>query len=173
MGSFFSLYCVEITFMNQFSFENKYLKLKVKKSPILVRLPLFTITFLCFALPLSGLILNTIQGSDVKFGGFVLLGLFSLMGFYLLRLSLWNQFGQEIIQFDEHEIVYVADYRWFKDGRKELNIGLISYSIKSAGDENENKGTLVISNGESEIESVVVMPTQSLEKLIKALENGG
>jgi hypothetical protein len=159
--------------MNQFSFENKYLKIKVAKSPILVRLPLFTITFLCFALPSFGLILNIIEGEAIKFGGVLVFGLFSLMGFYLLRLSLWNQFGQEVIQFNEDEIVYIADYHWFKDGKKTINRGLTSYSINALGDENENKGTLVISNGESEIESVVKMPTESLEELIKILKNEG
>lgn len=159
--------------MNQFSFEDQHLKIKVAKSPILIRLPLFTITFLCFALPLFGLISNLIEGNEIKFGRILLLGLFSLMGLYLLRLSLWNQFGQEVIQFNKDEIVYIADYHWFKDGKKMLNRELATYAIKPIGDEDENKGTLVISNGESEIESVVTMPTQSLQELIKTLENKG
>jgi hypothetical protein len=157
--------------MNQFSFEKKQLKLKVAKSPILVRLILFIITFLCFALPLFGIVLNAIEGNGIKFGGILVFGAFSLIGFFMLRISLWNSFGEEIIQFNDDQIEYVADYRWFKDGRKTLDKNLIRFSIKPLGYEEDNKGILVISNGKSEIESVVKMQIKYLEELIELLQN--
>ncbi len=159
--------------MNQFSFENKHLKLKVAKSPIFVRIILFLITFLCFALPLFGIVLNVIEGNGLKFGGILALGVFSLIGFYMLRISLWNNFGEEIIHFNADQIEYVADYRWFKDGKKTLDKDSITYSIKSVGYEDDNNGILVISNGKSEIESVVKMQNEKLENLIKLLQNVG
>lgn len=158
--------------MNQFSFENKQLKLKVVKSPLLIRLILYIITFLCFVLPLFGIILNLAEGNGIKLGGILMLGIFSLIGFYLLRISLWNHYGEEIIQFDDKQITYIANYRWFKDGKRTLEKNEIIYAIKPIGYEDENKGILVISNGESEIESVVKIPNQNLEKLIAILQNG-
>jgi hypothetical protein len=159
--------------MNQFSFENKQLKLKVTKSPFFVRFILFIVTFLCFALPLFGIILNVIEGNGIKFGGILALGAFSLIGFFMLRISLWNNFGEEIINFNDNQIEYVADYRWFKDGKKTLDKNMITYSIKSVGYEDDDKGILVISNGKSEIESVVKMQNKNLEELIKLLQNDG
>lgn len=159
--------------MNQFSFEKKQLKLKVAKSPILVRLILFIITSLCFVLPLFGIVLNIIEGNGIKFGGILAFGVFSFIGFFMLRVSLWNSFGEEIIQFNDDQIEYVADYRWFKDGKRTLDKDLIMYSIKPIGYEDDNKGILVISNGNSKIESVVKMQNKNLEELIELLKNAG
>lgn len=106
--------------MNHYLFENNQLKLKVSETPFLVRLALFIITFLCFALPLFGIIFNAVEGNGIKFGGILALGIFCLIGFYLLRISLWNSHGEETIEFNDNEIIYVADYGWFKDGKKRL-----------------------------------------------------
>lgn len=158
--------------MNQYSFGNNQLKLKVSKAPFFVRLVLFLITFLCFALPLFGIIATIIEGDGIKFGGILAFGVFCLIGFYLLRISLWNNYGEEIIQFNATEIIYVADYCWFKDGKKTLGKNEVTYSIKTIGYEEDNNGVLVISNGKSKIESVVKIPKQNLEKLISMIENG-
>ena len=158
--------------MDQFSFENNQLKLKVSKTPVFVSLILIIITFLCFALPIFGIVFNAVEGNGIKIGGILVFGVFCLIGFYLLRISLWNSYGQEIIKFNENEIIYIADYRWFKDGEKTLEKNEITYSIKPVGYEEENNGILVISNGKSEIESVVKIPKENLEKLISRIENG-
>lgn len=158
--------------MNQYSFENNQLKLRVSKTPLLVRLVLFIITFLCFALPLFGIIFNVIEGNGIKFTGILVFGVFCLIGFYLLRISLWNSHGEEIIEFNENEIIYIADYLWFKDGKKTLEKNEVTYLIKPVGYEEDNNGILVISNGKSEIESVVKITKQNLEKLISRIQNG-
>ncbi|WP_443939252.1 hypothetical protein [Pedobacter sp. MW01-1-1] len=159
--------------MNQFSLENKLLTFKVAKSSIFVRIILFIVTFLCFALPLFGIVLNVVEGNGLNFISVLVLGVFSLIGFYMLRISLWNNFGEEIIHFNDNQIEYFADYRWFKDGIKTLDNDSITYSIKSVGYEEDNNGVLVISNGKSEIESVVEIQHEKLENLIKLLQNGG
>ena len=148
------------------------MKLKVSKTPVFVSLILIIITFLCFALPIFGIVFNAVEGNGIKIGGILVFGVFCLIGFYLLRISLWNSYGQEIIKFNENEIIYIADYRWFKDGEKTLEKNEITYSIKPVGYEEENNGILVISNGKSEIESVVKIPKENLEKLISRIENG-
>ncbi|WP_026703544.1 hypothetical protein [Flavobacterium soli] len=156
--------------MSQFSFENQQLKLQVVKSPLLIQGILFLFTFLCFALPLFGLIFNAIEGKGIKFGGILALGIFSLIGFYMLRVSLWNRYGKEIIDFNTHEITYFADYKWFIDGKKSIDKNAILYSIRPVGYEDENKGILIISNEKSAIESVIKIPIQEIEKIIQILE---
>lgn len=156
--------------MNQYSFENNQLKLKVTARPFLMRVVLYIITFLCFTLPLLGIILNVIEGNGINFGGIIGFGIFCLIGFYLLRISLWNTYGEEIIQFNKNKIIYVADYKWFRDGEKTIEKNEVIYSIKSIGYEVENNGILVISNGKSEIESVVKIPKDQLEKLLTIIQ---
>lgn len=134
-----------------------------------MRLVLFIITFLCFVLPLFGIVFNVVEGNGIKFGGILAFGIFCLIGFYLLRISLWNSHGEETIHFNDNEINYVADYKWFKDGKKTLDKNEITYSIKPVGYEEDNSGVLVISNGISEIESVVKIPRGNLENLISEL----
>lgn len=157
--------------MKQFSVYNNHLILSVAKSPIFVRLILYIITFLCFALPLFGIVFNIIIGNGTKFSGIVALSVFSVMGFFMLRISLWNSFGKEIIQFGDDYIEYVADYYLFKDGRKSIDNTSLAYAIKSVGYTDDNKGVLIVSNGTSEIESVVKMKNKSLEELINILQN--
>lgn len=159
--------------MNQFSFEKNILKLKVVEPPFLIRCVAYGITFLCFALPLFALILNASGGDGIKFYNVFLLGIFSLLGFYMLRISLWNHLGVEIIQFEESEITYIADYHWFRDAKKTMEKTEISYSIKPLANDDGKHGTLVISCTNSAIESVVKMPIQSLESLIDLLKNEG
>ena len=157
--------------MNQFSIENQQLKLQVVKSPLLIQGVLFLFTFLCFALPLFGLIFNVIEGKGIKFGGILALGIFSLIGFYMLRVSLWNRYGKEVIDFsNDKTITYVADYKWFKDGKKSIDKNAILYSIRPVGYEDKNKGILIISNEKSAIELVIKIPIQEIEKIIQILE---
>lgn len=158
--------------MYQYSFENNQLKIKVSKIPFLIRLLLFIITFLCFALPLSNILLRIVEGNEIKLSGIVMFGIFCPLGFYLLRISLWNSYGEETIQFNKNQIIYSADYCWFKDGEKTLDKNEIIYSIKTVGNENDNNGILVISNGKSVIETVVKIPKQNLEKLIDKIQHG-
>jgi hypothetical protein len=65
---------------------------------------------------------------------------------------------EEIIQFNDNEIIYVTDYGWFKDGKKVLDKNELTFLIKPIGYEEENYGILVISNGKSAIESAVKIP---------------
>jgi hypothetical protein len=167
--------------MNQFSLEGKTLKLMVEKRSIAIRTISYFITFLCFALPIFMLTIDAKDEEGIHFVSIVLLGLFSLIGFYVLRLSLWNHYGTELINFDGQQISYTADYGWFKDKVKTLENKDIVYSIKFKESQvNDNKvldsqkkefGVLVISNGISEIESVVDLPAEELDRLIELLKS--
>lgn len=156
--------------MQQFDLRTNKLYLKVRKTPLIIRAIFFALAFSFFILPIISLALSTSNGDGLKFGHFIFVGVFGLMGFYLLRISLWNTYGNETIEISANKIIYEADYGWFKDGRKEItNIELI-YSIKSIGYEEENKGVLVIGSNETKIESVVKIPIPQLEELIKKLK---
>jgi len=156
--------------MQQFTFIRNTLHLKVKKSSLVVRIIMFSLAFSFFIFPVLGVIAGVLSGSGFHFGYLIGIGVFSLMGFYLLRLSLWNTYGEETIEIFKDNIIYEADYGWFKDAKREIMITTPKYSFKSAGYEEDHEGVLLITSEESQIESVVKMPTVMLEELILILE---
>lgn len=156
--------------MQQYNFANNILNLKVKKSPFLVRAILFVLAFSFFVFPTGGAIFGIASGSGLHIGYFMAIGIFSILGFYLLRISLWNTYGEETIQILENKVIYEANYGWFKDGKKEVLITNPKYSFASIGYEEDNEGILIISGEETKIESVVKIPMPQLAELIKVLE---
>ncbi|MFB3389731.1 hypothetical protein [Flavobacterium sp. LAR06] len=156
--------------MQQYNFKNNILNLKVKKSPFAVRIVMFFFAFAFFVFPIAGTMVGVLTGSGLHFGYFIGIGLFSLMGFYFLRLSLWNTYGEERIEILENKIIYEANYGWFKDGKKEFAIINPNYSFKAVGYEEDNEGVLIISSEQSQMESVVKIPMNDLESLLYILE---
>lgn len=156
--------------MNQFDLQANKLFLRVHKTPIIIRSILFVFAFAFFVLPIISLMISISNGNGLRFGYFIFIGCFGLMGFYLLRVSLWNTYGNEVIEIFDDKVLYEADYGWFKDGKKEVSYIELNYSIKSIGYEDENKGVLVIQTDNTQIVSVVKMPIPQLEELIKKLK---
>lgn len=151
--------------MQQYYYQNNILNLKVKKSPVLVRIVLFIIAFMLFIFPVTGTIFGIALGNGLHIGYFIAIGVCSLIGFYTLRMALWNTYGEETIQILENKVIYVADYGWFKDGKKETLISNPTFHFVSAGYEEDNEGVLVITSDSFQIESVVKMPVSQLEEL--------
>ena len=153
----------------QYELHDNTLVLRVKKAPLFVRSVLFFFSFLFFLLPLVGMILGLAMGQGMHIGYLIGMFFFGLLGFYMLRISLWNTFGKETITFGAHEITYIADYGWFKDGKKEKEVSdFVLFSIRPIGYEDDNKGRLIIGRDEP-IHCVTKMPTPELEELIEKL----
>ncbi|WP_117883577.1 hypothetical protein [Aureibaculum luteum] len=108
-------------------------------------------------------------GGEFHIGYIIGLFLFCLLGFYLLRISLWNTYGEEIIVFNKSTINYEADYGWFKDGRKVINVEHLNYTMRIIDYEEDKKSALIISNNDDTIESVVKMDNDELVELIQLL----
>jgi hypothetical protein len=110
------------------------------------------------------------SGNGFHFGFLIGIGIFGLIGFYLLRVFLWNSYGKETISFNNNNITYEADYKWFKDGKKTKEINSPNFSIKPIGYEDENFGVLIINSENDTLESVVKIPNDQLEELISKLK---
>lgn len=149
---------------------NGTLILKVRKAPVIVRSIYFLLSFICFLLPVTLIVINIASGGRFHFGFFISIFLFGLMGFFLLRNALWNTYGKELIIFNNSEVSYEADYGWFKDGKKEIKNENLTYSYRSVGYEEDQMGNLIIHNSDTKIESVVKLPTDILDVLINELK---
>ena len=155
----------------QYEINNNILILRVRKAPMFVRSVMFFFTFLFFLLPLTGMILGLAMGKGMHIGYLIGLFIFGLLGFYMLRMSLWNTYGKEIIIFNHESVTYLADYCWFKDGKKQKEIKAPrTYSIRQIGYEDDNKGGLVIGLDDPII-CVTKMPNIELEELIDKLND--
>lgn len=133
---------------------------------------MFTFSFMLFILPISGMISYISEGKGIHTGFFLMIFIFGLLGFYLLRVSLWNTYGKEIIVFNENKCTYYADYNWFKDGVKTETFDTINFSKNPVGYIEDNNYTLVIEDfsTQNEIMCVTKMPEAALEKLIRELK---
>lgn len=152
--------------MLQYNYNNNILNLKVKKSPFLVRAIMFLLAFSFFILPIGGAVFGIAFGSGLHIGYFIAIGICSLIGFYTLRVALWNTYGEETIQIFENKVFYEANYGWFKDGKKETLISDLNFFSEPAGYEEDNEGVLIIGAEGIKVESVVKMPMAQLEELI-------
>lgn len=157
--------------MKQYYIEYNQLILKVKKSPVVVRIILYIVTFLFIFLPIIGVLSAMNDGSELKFGMFISIGVFGLISFYMLRVSLWNTFGHEIIAFETDRITYKADYGWFTDRIKEYEINKPLFEIIQIGYESDSIGVLLIHNDENYIQTVTKIPIKELENLIDEIKN--
>jgi hypothetical protein len=155
--------------MPKYFLHNNTLHLRVKRSPLIIRIVMFSFAFAFFILPISGAIYGISNGSGFQFSYLIGIGIFSIMGFYLLRLALWNTYGEETIEVLENKIIYEASYGWFKDSKREMIFTVPEYSFKSVGYEEDHEGVLVIISENSQLESVVKMPIAKLEQLIVEL----
>lgn len=156
--------------MKQYNIKENALILKVKKSPIIVRGIMFIFSFASFILPLMGMIMAITLGKQFHIGYLIGLFLFGLLGFYLLRISLWNTYGEEKITLLTTTIEYEANYGWFKDGKKTITLNNLIFSVNQVGYQEDNMGTLVVGDENEKIESVVKMPIYQLEELIKEIQ---
>jgi|GEM_PF-207649 len=172
--------------MKQFELQNNLLRLRVKKAHFLLRAFLFFCAFVFFILP-STLTIVSIIDRSFHFGFLISIIGGGFFGFLILRNYLWNSFGEELIEFKPGEISYEANYRWFKDGKRNTILEEFYFGISPVGYVEDNLGVLIIMGGklnidlDSEvdeinhlsylsIESVVKMPIDQLEELIELLD---
>ncbi len=158
--------------MIQHELNNRELTLRVKSSPVFIRAIMFLFAFLFFLLPCVGMILSMTMGNNFHIGFLIGIGFCSLMGFYLLRIALWNTYGVEVINFETNKVVYEVNYGWFKDGKKIKEIEPLIFSIKEIGYEEDNKGSLVIGSDDLCIECATKMSIDEIKSLIAKLEIG-
>lgn len=111
------------------------------------------------------------NGGELKFLMLVMIGIFGLFCFYMLRVSLWNTYGVEVLHFNKDKIMYSADYGWFKDGTKDYEIKEPELKIKQIGYENDSIGVLLIFDSKNCIETVTQIPTIELESLILEIKH--
>lgn len=146
------------------------LTLHVKKSPLLGRIFILFLAFIAVALPIMGMVFRFLDGGGFHFGFLIGLGAFSLIGFYFVRLFLWNTYGKEVIAIGDNIVSYYVDYHYFKGNQQEIKYEALVFEVEQIGFEEEQLGRLIIAANEKEfIHSSVNMDISELEEIIQKL----
>jgi len=161
---------------NQIEFKegnpNVYI-ISVNKSPLIVRAILLIILILFALIPVMATYFRLSSGYGFHFGLALSFVLCWLIGFYLLRIVLWNTYGKEKLEFNDSIITYEADYKFFKDGKKELENKRLTIDINKIPEEKKDIGTLVINNELDQIITVIKLPIEKLKEIENKINENG
>lgn len=131
------------------------------KTPKAIRTAIGVFAFLAFVAPILVFITIIAEGHGFKFGLIISTCIFWAVGFYLIRMILWNSYGTEVLTLHADKINYYCDYKYFQDSKKEIAVDQLQVEIKRSG-ENDELGVLHIANSNEKIEMVVPVPMVDL-----------
>ncbi len=126
-----------------------------KATPFIVRTILFIILMFCVFTPITASIWILSSGKGPHLGLVFSFILFWGIGIYLLRVILWNTYGQELLTLKKEKIAYVADYNYFKDGKRQIGVENLMTKIIYEGGQDNTLGRLYIYNKKEVLETVL------------------
>ena len=85
------------------------------------------------------------------------------IGFAMLRTFLWNIFGKEIIELSGDKIIYLADFKYFKEAKQELDPDGLEVDIIHDEPNDKELGRLRLKNNSKEIETVLQTNLKDLQ----------
>lgn len=122
------------------------------------------LTALFFLFPMVSSALFLANENQFHFGFIFLFVLCGIIGFFLLKYSLWNTFGKEILAKRGNDLVYVSDYGWFKDKVKNIVIQE-SLTLNVAPHFKDGNFKLWIVNSDTEEMIETAVPIQEIEAI--------
>lgn len=97
------------------------------------------------------------------------LGIFWAGAFFLFRSYLWNTYGCEILQITDSELIYLADYKYYQDGRTSLSLTDLKIEIVDEDKVNQT-GRLGFTHPLQDFDSVLRADTTLLMEIVQAVE---
>lgn len=150
---------------NQIEINGSQLTISTKKAPVFIRIVLTLILSILTLIPLAVTFFVLTYGDGPHIGIAFSFILCWGVGFYLLRLTLWNSVGREILTLAPEKISYIADYRLFKDGRQEITTKDLETEIIHEDEPDKSFGRLRLKNKSTSIETVLTTTIAELEEL--------
>lgn len=142
----------------------------VHKVPKAILGTFFFLSFLFFATPIISMIFTLYWNLPLKMGHFIAFFVFGILGFYLLRIALWNSYGRELIIFRPGQFEYVANYKWFEDGKKSIEYKSIHFLSESIPGDMLHGKLLIIHDGNA-FECATKIPNSELNTIIQKLNS--
>lgn len=124
--------------MKQIEIKDKQLTIYTQPISMIIKVIL---GFLLLAI--AGLItadlFGILNGGGFHFSYLIGLVILGLIGWYFLRILLWNKNGKEIITIHNHTLSYTANYGLFKDGTKTFQLSNETKVVINDHDSRPNK----------------------------------
>lgn len=143
--------------------------ISVTKAPLIIRIILTLVLIILVLIPFGAIIFALIEQSGPHIFMAFMFFVFWGAAFYMLRVVLWNSVGREILTLNPDKIVYIADYKYLKDGRQEIGIENLEAGIIYSNDSKIREGRLVLESPTKIIRTVIWLPITELEELIAAI----
>src|SRR5690606_18335443 len=137
----------------QIKIEDSKLTIFARKAPIIIRIFLVLIITVLALIPFAIVYFVFSDGNGLHIGIAFSFMLCWGIGFYVLRLFLWNSYGREILILNKNNIIYLADYRLYKDGKRKIGTKNLEIEIINENDPKLSLGRLRLKNKSSSIET--------------------
>ena len=128
------------------------------------------ILFISLIIPIISTIAVATWGLGFNIGIVISYVIFWGIGFFLLRIFLWNSYGKEILTLNKHKIFYIADYKYFKDGSQELDLTDLAIEIINEDKPEKSIGRLHLKNNSGNIETVLKVDISKLKQIEKEIK---
>ena len=154
----------------QFNIEENRMIISARKSPLFIRIVLTSFLVLIALIPIAVTFFVLTFGDGPHIGIVFSYVLFWGIGFYLLKLTLWNSVGREILSLENEKISYVADYGLFKDGRKEIETEDLVTEVIQEEHSDKPYGRLRLKTKTNSLETILQMTISEIEELRKEIK---
>ncbi len=154
--------------MTKFQIENKILKLHVEAPKAIYRYLMFFFAFISFIVPLIAFV-TALWTGKFHAGIFISFLFFGFIGYYLLRSALWNTYGTEEFHFDVENIIYITDYKKFKEKVRTIPRQNIQVDFVPCRRE-KDKYVLQINHGKERIKSVIGLSESEKNELFERIK---
>lgn len=154
----------------QINIEGNQLTISARKTPLFIRIMLTLFLVIIALIPIAVTIFTLTYGDGPHIGIAFSYLLCWGVGFYLLRIVLWNSVGKEILILNPETVSYVADYKLFKDGRKAIPTRELQTEIIYEDEPNRALGRLMLISNLTSIETVLLTTIEELEEVRKVIK---
>ena len=155
---------------NQIEINGAQLTISTKKAPVFIMITLTLLLSILTLIPIAVTFFVYTYGDGPHIGIAFSFILCWGVGFYLLRVTLWNSVGREILTLNPEKISYIADYKLFRDGRQEITTKDLETEIIYEDKPNKPLGRLRLKNKTTSIETTIQTTLTEMEELINEIK---
>lgn len=148
---------------NQINIDGSQLTISTRKTPIFLRVFLIFILTILILIPIALTFIWLTNGRGLHIGIAFSFILCWGIGFYLLRITLWNTVGREILNLNLDNISYIADYGLFRDGQQIIGLSDLETEIIFEDSIKNPVGRLRLTSRENSLETKLQATIKELE----------
>ena len=156
--------------MSQITYSESEIIIRGKKAPPFILFSLTIILAISAFIPLVAVGFRIFQGMGFHFGLILSFLIFWGIAIYISRILLWNIYGKEILTLKKDKIVYIANYKIFKDGIREAQSSNLKIEFYEQPLPDKEIGFLIINPDNNSIECSNKITRNQYDEIINRIE---